>query len=127
VTYLAPIIFSQVFQQVFTEKLNPNYTHLTDAVPLLQRVSDDEDTKTRLVFESQIAWFKLGASAKGVLKVLFEKLLELNLVRIENIIAWKDDVKEKPPGKPKALLQINSWITEIAPKPKKRRRRRRRG
>jgi len=88
--------------------------------PLLRRVApaSDADAQLRVLFESQGAWFRAGAT-KALLKELFLGLFDAKLVQAEVYDAWRNDTTFKnKDGKSKALLQVHSWITDIQPKPK---------
>jgi translation initiation factor 4G len=41
----------------------------------------------------------------------FTALYELEIADEEAFLRWKDEVRDDYPGKPKALFQVNSWLT----------------
>jgi hypothetical protein len=47
---------------------------------------------------------------------LFTTLYDAKVVGAVIFEDWRNDTKEKTQGKPKALLQVHQWITDIQPK-----------
>jgi hypothetical protein len=113
VNHLTSRLSSYIFARLFADKAAPNYEILSQYKPLLLRVLDDESSQVEFIFEAQSAWFKLSGAAKGVLKEIFSRILDQNIVDVEAFFGWRDDTAQKSAAKSKALLQVNAFITEL--------------
>jgi len=118
---VAQVVATHMFTAIFDaadDKTKPDVSVLDRYAPLLRRVAPhtDSDAQQRVLFDGQAAWFAAG-QPKSALRTLFEHLYSTELVTAESLDAYRNDTtKRSKQGKMKALLQVNTWITEIQPK-----------
>ena len=120
---VAKIFCEYLFQKVFINKTTADITQIIHYQLLAKRLLNDSISKTNSLFIAQSYWFKQGGN-KNILKETMLNLLNLNIIQVINLINWRDDLKDKTLGKPKALLQVNNWIKELEEKMKEEERKR---
>lgn len=117
---VAKMVATHVFDLVFANAKTPDYSVISTWSAALKRVSNDVNTKLSVCFAAQAVWFKATAAPKGAFKEIFIALEKAGIMQTEDFAAWRDDLKDKTPGKPKALLQVGAWIKLAEEEAKKR-------
>jgi len=116
---LAPALTEFVLGKVLKDPSTPDVSAIKDHADLLKRAlcepkPDLEAMKGSLLLAT--AKWAAAKQVKGVIKTIFQALHEHVGIAPEAFEAWRKD-GSKTPGKMKALLQCNSWVESILPKP----------
>jgi hypothetical protein len=118
VSSLGGALGARLGQLIFQDPAGPNLEVITQFAKLVRRAvtqpKNDPRGMTAILYALQKAWGD-AKMPKG-LKSVFEKLFQAKLVTWEGFDAWREDRENKTPYKPKALVQVFSFLDSIKPK-----------
>jgi len=116
---LGGVIGAKIGQLIFKDPATPDLEAISQYSKLLKRAVSqpkiDARGMTAVLYALQKAWADANMP-KGTLKPVFEKLFQAKLITWEGFDAWREDRENKTPQKPKALVQVNSFLDSIKPK-----------
>jgi len=116
VSYLAPTVGAAFGSVVFPNKDTFNLDSVSVWSNLLIRVvSNDSVAQSQLLSSCHGAW-NSGVKSKESIIALWDTLQSKKIVSTDGFMAWKDDAKDKTPGKVQALLKLNNWLEALKPK-----------
>jgi hypothetical protein len=108
---LIPTVGDYISSIIFVKK--PTVEPVRDVALVLRRlVQEDPLMQAELLFNIQANWFKAKVSDKTFIKTLFMALHEHDVISEAGFDTWRQ-TKNSVPGKAKALLKVNSWISEM--------------
>jgi hypothetical protein len=119
ISSLGGVVGARIGQLIFQDAAKLDLEVLTQFTKLLRRVvsqpKNDPRAMAAVLYDIQKAWSD-AKMPKGTLKPVFEKLFQTKLIAWEGFDSWREDRENKTPNKPKALVQVNSFLDSIKPK-----------
>jgi len=116
---LGGAVGARIGQLIFLDAANFDLEVITQFSKLLRRAvcqpKNDARGMAAVLYGVQKAWSE-AKMPKGTLKPVFEKLFNSKLVAWEGFDFWREDRENKTPNKPKALVQVHSFLDAIKPK-----------
>jgi len=116
---LGTIIGNKMGELIFSDPSKADLEPITQYSKLLKRVVSQPKADPRgmanVLSAVQNAWSN-AKMPKGALKPIFEKLHSSKIIAWEGFEHWRDDRDNRAPNKPKALVQVNSFLDSIQPK-----------
>lgn len=117
--FLSSAVGAAMAAAVFISPEKPDLESLSKYSNVIKRVTAqpaiNAQAQASILFSLQHAWSD-AKMPKGVLKSLFEKLHKNGIIVWEGFDSWKEDRANKTANKPKALVQVNSFLESIKPK-----------
>jgi hypothetical protein len=109
---VAQTVAASVFARVAAEgSADASLAALQAELPLLKAVAPSASTQQVLMFALQAALCSAKAT-KAVTLALFKALYDARVLTPQAVMAWKENTKDKTPGKQQALLAIFKLTTQ---------------
>jgi len=116
VSYLTPHVGAAFGLAVFPNKESTKLENVNIWGDLLRRVvQSDNVAQAQLLSACHGAW-NSGVKTKDSIVSLWTQLRSSKIVTTEGFLAWKENSKDKIPGKNQALLKLNDWFESLTPK-----------
>jgi hypothetical protein len=119
VSSLGAAVGSRLGKTIFADVNKPDLEAIPQFAKLIRRTVSQPKVDARgmmaFLYAIQKSWSD-ASMPKGALKPVFEKLYESKLITWEGFDSWREDRENKTPNKPKALVQVNSFLDTIKPK-----------